>query len=352
MTMLRPDRQLAIVLRQGVRRAAFLPALLGLALGACTADPMVDEKVRTLRVVVLPFLSFGPLFIAEDEGYFRQENLAIEFVRLPRNPEAIPALARGDLDVASGVTSVTLLGAIERGAEIRFVAGKGHIAEGGCTSNAIMARRELVESGELDQPADLAGLRVDVNRVLLEAFSLDRLLAPEGLGLDDLTVVDVPPPAESEALASGAIDVVFATEPDVTRLLTSGEAVSWRGAEEIIPGFQHSSLLYGPSLLEGDVDAGERFMLAYLRGVRRFNEGKTERNLEILARHTGLEPALLRDACWPAIDPDGGVNIESIEAFQSWAVERGLLDSASPRERLTEPRFAQRASRRLDEETR
>ena len=125
-------------------------------------------------MVVLPFLSFGPLFIAEEEGYFAAEGLDIEFVRLPRNPQSIPALASGEIDVGSGVISVTLLGAMSRGAAIKLVAGKGRISEEGCTSNAIVVRRSLVEGGGVEEAGDLSGLRVDVNRVLLEAQSLYR----------------------------------------------------------------------------------------------------------------------------------------------------------------------------------
>lgn len=309
-----------------------------------------SPEPTTLRVVVLPFLSFAPFFIAQEEGYFAAENLDVEFVRLPRNPQAIPALAQGELDVASGVTSVTLLSAIARGAGIRFVAGKGYIDPESCTSNAIMARRELVESGELGEVSGVRGLRVDLNRVLLEALHFDRHLAEAGLELSDIEIVDVPPPAESEALTSGSIDLTVSTEPDVTRLLNGGEAVVWSAAKEVIPDFQHASLLFGPSLLVDDVDAGRRFMVAYLRGVRAFLSGKTDRNIEILAIHTGLEPALLRQACWPAIRRDGRVNVESVLEFQHWALERELLDRSVESVEIWDRSFVDHANRLLAQE--
>jgi NitT/TauT family transport system substrate-binding protein len=333
---------------------ALLCICAGISLLSCSSrnrEPAAGKPEQTtLKVVVLPFLSFAPFFIAQEEGYFAAENLDVEFIRLPRNPQAIPALAHGDLDVASSVTSVTLLSAIGRGAQIRFVAGKGHIDPDGCTSNAIMAPRKLVEDGELDEVSAVRGRRVDLNRVLLEAYHFDRLLAATDLGLDDIEIVDVPPPAESEALTSGAIDLTVSTEPDVTRLLQSGKAVVWSAAQEVIPGFQHASLLFGPSLLVDDVDAGRRFMVAYLRGVRAFHRGKTDRNIEILATHTGLQRDLLREACWPAIRRDGRVNVDSVLEFQRWAVELELLDRPVERNEIWDRSFVDHANRRLAQE--
>jgi NitT/TauT family transport system substrate-binding protein len=89
-------------------------------------------------------------------------------------------------------------------------------------------------------------------------------------------------------------------------------------------------------------------MVAFLRGVRAFNQGKTARNLEIIRRHTTLDEALLRDACWPVVDPDGRVNVDSILEFQSWAVDRGLLDRELTRTEIAAPRFAEAAVRHLD----
>ena len=62
-------------------------------------------------------------------------------------------------------------------------------------------------------------------------------------------------------------------------------------------------------------------MVAYLKAVRQYNEGKTGRSLDIVAKATGLERELLTEACWPRLRDDGRTNIESILDFQSWAVD-------------------------------
>ena len=53
-------------------------------------------------------------------------------------------------------------------------------------------------------------------------------------------------------------------------------------------------LYYGPAFLDKDPELGRRFMVAYLQGVKQYNEGKTERNLEILQNYTRLDRDLLK----------------------------------------------------------
>ena len=81
-----------------------------------------------------------------------------------------------------------------------------------------------------------------------------------------------------------------------------------------------------------------------LKAVRQFNEGKTERNLELLAEFTGLDRELLEQACWPSLRDDGQINVQSILDFQAWAVEKGYLDSPVTEEQFWDPSFVEYAS--------
>ena len=100
--------------------------------------------------------------------------------------------------------------------------------------------------------------------------------------------------------------------------------------------------------MEENPDAGRRFMVAYLKAVWQYNQGKTERNLEILAEYTGLDRELLNQACWPTARNDGQINVESILDFQAWAVEKGYLDSLVTEEQFWDPGFVEYANEVLD----
>ena len=74
-------------------RAAFA-LLLVLTLAGC-APGVGDSDVDRVRVVLLPYLTNVPLQIAAEEGFFADEGLDVEFIRLSRNQEIMTALAIG-----------------------------------------------------------------------------------------------------------------------------------------------------------------------------------------------------------------------------------------------------------------
>ena len=163
--------------------------------GCAASDRSSASPPDRLRVVVVPFLSFAPFHIAAAEGYFKRQNLDVEFVNLTRTSDAIPALITGEVDVASGLLTAGTLNAIGKKGRMRIVADKGYLAANGCTVNAIIARRALVEARELDEPTKLRGRRFDLDVLLPEAYYVDLLLQRAGLSFDDLDIVNLPPAA-------------------------------------------------------------------------------------------------------------------------------------------------------------
>jgi NitT/TauT family transport system substrate-binding protein len=301
----------------------------------------------TLKVLLVPFIGSAPFFIAEEEGFFAEQGIQIKFIKMIRSGDAIPALTQGELDVWYGSTTTSFLNAMARGAKIRCVAEKGYLPPTGCAYSALIARRSLIEEGKLNSPVHLRDRRIAFNPVSVEAYYMEKLLNTAGLSLNDIVIIDVPTPVMSDALKNGTIDVVVTVEPWITRGLQTGHAVLWMPAERVIPGFQYAIILFGPSLLEKNPEVGKRFMIAHLKAVRQYNQGKTERNIEIIAKHTGINNELLKKTCWPSIRNDGQIDVESILDFQKWALKRGLLDKEVLPNQFWDPSFIEHANKVL-----
>jgi NitT/TauT family transport system substrate-binding protein len=323
--------------------------LIALVLGACAPRGVEQPQPEpvALKVVAQPYLSFAPFFIAEEEGYFAEQGLQIEFLRMDRADKAVPALAQGEFDVAGGRIAPSHLNAMARGAHIKVVACKGYLSSEDCTYAAIMVRRVLIEDGELESPTQLRGRRIAAAPGTFSSYYLDALLNTAGLTLDDIETLDIPTATRGEALAKGSVDGVTAAEPWVTRISQAGQGVIWMPAQQVLPDFQWAFVIFGPTLLEENPDAGRRFMVAYLKAVQQYNQGKTERNLEILAEHTGLDRELLTQACWPPFRDDGRINVQSVLDFQAWALENGYLDSLVTEEQFWDPSFVEYANQVL-----
>ena len=311
-----------------------------------TGAEQQTSKPVTLKVFLAPFLSFGPYFIAEEEDFFAEQGFQIEFVRVSE-AMAVQAMARGEIDVWGGIYTAVYLNAIRRGANIRVVAEKGHFAPAGCPSFGLIARKDIAESAKLADQQLMRGRRFDVKIRSFEEYFLDKLLSQVGLKPDEIEKIVVPPPAQMDALAKRRIDFMVTTEPWLTRIIRSGHGVLWKRVQDVIPDFDYAFVRYGPSFLKKNPEAGRRFMVAYLKGVRQYNQGKTARNLEIMSKHTRLDKDLLSAACWPQIRNDGQINPQSKLDFQDWALATGLLDNKMPIENMWDPRFVEYANRVL-----
>lgn len=290
-------------------------------------------------------LTNGPLFIADAEGYFADQGLQVEMVAIPQSTsQSLPTLASGRLDVLAAGFNVGLFNAIARGAPIRLVAEKGHIEAGRCATNALVGRKALVESGELSDLRRIRGLRIAVNAKASSGYAVEQLIAPAGLTLDDVETVQIPNPSLIEALDRGAIDLAWAEEPWITHLTSVGHGIVLASSPR-----DFAAIIFGPTLLERSPDAGRRFITAYLEGVRRYAEGKTPRNVEILAEVTGMTPELLERMCWPVIRENGELDTGSADEFQQWAVREELLSDIVPVDRFWDPSFIDYANRVLSE---
>jgi hypothetical protein len=88
-------------------------------------------------------------------------------------------------------------------------------------------------------------------------------------------------------------------------------------------------------------------MTAYLRGVRRYNLGKTARNVEDLAASTGATAEEIERACWVGLREDGRIHVPTLEALVDWAVSTDRLTRRLAVDEIWEPRFVEAAAERM-----
>lgn len=273
------------------------------------------QQMTTVKVAYLPIITSGPLFIAKEEGYFAKQGINVEFQKFQSSAMALPALANGDIAVYGGSLSPGLFNSIIKGAHVHIVADKGRLTPGTCTATAFMVRRDLYESGSIRNISDLKGRKIMAGSN--EQYSTVRALALGNLTTADVNIVNMDYPTGVVALKNNAVDAGVLAEPYITEAINSGSAVILLPAEQYIPD-NPFPLYYGPVFLEKDPELGRRFMIAYLQGVKQYNEGKTERNIEILQNYTQLDRKLLNESCWMPIDINGSLPKKPIRDYIDW----------------------------------
>lgn len=297
-----------------------------------------DADLAKVRIAVTAHLTLAPVLIAEAEGYFEEQGVDAELVRIEKAATALPSLLQGQLDVLPGPLSPSFFNAIHRGARVRFVADKGEYSAQSCSHQALVVSAKAVRD---DGPVVLHRVG-GADEPFLQYF-VDRALTDRGYDVSKIEMVHVPGAAEYDALISGRLDAGMVGEPWLTRVRRSGGGVVWTPTNTYLDGYHYSVFVYGPRLLDEDPELGKRVAVALLKGVRRYNEGKTERNLRTLADGLGFDLDELRDVCWPHMRDDGVINPEGILAFERWEHERGNLDAVVGFEDFWDPRFTRYA---------
>jgi NitT/TauT family transport system substrate-binding protein len=317
-----------------------------------TAQPeeptaQVLEPIK-IKLGVFPYASFVPLYIAEVEGFFDEQGLDVEFVDFRQPTDMLVSLATKQIDISATVLDVATLAAISEGTGIKIVADKGYIdPESTCTFAAWMVQKDLLASGELDDLNNLAGKKVILTKTSFFEYAMDRILTDSDLTLDDLEIVELPAPARLEALETKAVDISQAGEPWITRTLSADLAEIWMPFEDILPGDQYAVLFYGPSVINDNPEVGYRFMNAYLKALQQYNQGKTERNIALMAEFTNSSIEEATDICWQTFTADGSVNLDTVLDFQQWANNKGYLDKTLTLDEIWDGRFLEKAQENL-----
>lgn len=281
-----------------------------------------------LKLGALNLMSYAPLFIARDEGYFSEQGLDVEFIDFGSSAtETIPQLVARELDVAGPTLFVSIFNAIAQGNNLKFVADKGFMDPNNCATDAWFASKAALKSGALSAPSSIEGKNVIFPPGGTHEYVMDILLQQNGLTQSDIEKSHIADAATRvEGLKNGSVDVSFLSEPWITRAQTTGAGEIWIPFSDLIPNQSLGTIVFGPSILEDNPEAGTRFMIAYLKAVEQFNQGKTDRNVEIIANYTKLSPEEIKASCWTSFKPDGSMDIDGVLAFQEWAFSKGFMD--------------------------
>jgi NitT/TauT family transport system substrate-binding protein len=310
---------------------------------ASTATP----SLVTIKVGSLPYISMGAMFIAQDKGYFAEQQLNVEFTFFENGSTMVPAFIRGDVDIAGDGTVISTFNAMASTPDVKAVADRGYVDANGCAYVAMLAKPEWIKQHPNPTADDIRGLRTAIEPKGFQGFMYEQYLATLGLTLNDLTINNITTASMLAAVENGSLDMVTASEPWVTRTLDTGKMVVWKNYKDVVPNMQFGFLMYNKNLVRDHRDVGERFMIGYLKGIRQYNLGKTDENIAILAKYTKQDPALIKRTCWPGMRNDGSMDFKTILQFQNWAMGKKLLDKVISESDLLDDGFLQKANTAL-----
>jgi len=310
-----------------------------LAFGALVSQAGAQPAPDRIRLAISPTTYTNlPLFVAIDNGYFKQQNLDV--VVVPYSGSSVtqlPFLARGDIDISNIAPVPGLFNLPEQGFNVKIIASLSSAHAGWNGTTWLMVRQDLWDAKTIRKPADLRGMHVDVaaegapTDLLVHEVIRQAGLAPADV---NITAAVHTPGNWYEVLRNHAVDVQATVEPTATELQREGLGHKWLTYNDATPWFQDVYFGASPSFARDHQDAIRRFLIAYLRAaqdVGRSGPGWTPKMAAEVAKWTQLPLATIMQVPGPAYAGDlGTVNVASLERVQAYWVSEGLVKTPEP----------------------
>jgi NitT/TauT family transport system substrate-binding protein len=341
-----------------ITRRSVLAGAAATAAAVISSRPVGAQSASTVTVGFLGTSSDVPLLVADQLGYFKDVGISAKFTIFDGATRMVAPLGTEQLDVGGGSPSVGLYNAISSNIDLRMVADKASVPPG-YGFGPLMVRTDLVKSGKYKSPRDLKGMKVaESTKGSMLAPAIARLLATVGLHYDDVQHVFLGFPAQVAAFSNGAIDASLLAEPSATLAEHQGLAVRVLSNDKWYPYQQQSVLMYGSSLLRKRQDVAAAFMIAYIRGVRFFNDalvgghirGRTASTiLDILTEKTAIKDrTIYQQMVSNAVDPNGRLNIVRLADDLEFFKQQGdVTDATMTVARAVDTTFVDAAVRKL-----
>jgi NitT/TauT family transport system substrate-binding protein len=292
-------------------------------------------------------------YIARDGGYFKDEDIEANLMVFTSGAQQIASLGTGELEVGSGAASVGLYNAIARGVGLRIVADKGH-TEPGYFYQSLVIRKDLIDSGEFKSLKDLKGKKLGFAAEGVTTLSvLNEATKAGGIAYGDVTPVYIPMPQQIVALKNKAIDGGILPEPPGTLISEAGVGVRFMNTEDFYPYDQVTMVFYGEKFIGQKPELARRFMRAYLRGIRTYNDalkdGKllgpgAEDVIAVMTKNFNISADLIAKMYAPAIDPNGAVQVKSLQKDLDFFRAQRMVTSSIDLSNVINMSFARAAS--------
>jgi NitT/TauT family transport system substrate-binding protein len=201
-----------------------LGSLLGLWMGHVVAWS------AELNVGILKISGVANAFVAKQQGMFEKNGLDARLVEFTSGANAVNAAHAGTVDVFLSIAG-SAMPAIERGFELAAVFQN----ETGRSKPPDSSSVQVLADSPIKSLVDLAKKKVAVSSLnSQQVIGVQVLLKKAGVDPRSVEFVELPFPAQINALRARQVDAVVPVDPFTTQLLiTGGRVISWSYVESI-----------------------------------------------------------------------------------------------------------------------
>jgi NitT/TauT family transport system substrate-binding protein len=297
-----------------MKRMILFALTLVVTLAACTGKA---PEPQTLRIAVLPILDALPMYVAEDQGFFAQNGVQVEFVPVASAPERDQLMQSGQVD---GMINELVSTLYYNQQETRILVVRfARVA----TEEYPLFRILAAKDSGIQSVENLRNVPIGISEGTVIEYTTDRLLAKAGLQPEEIAKVAVPKiPDRLALLNSGELQAANLPDPVASLAIQNGATVVID--DTIYPEISHSVISFRKEVVDEQPQAIRGFLAAIEEAVKAINADK-DRWSDLLTELKLVPPPLLGSYVIPDF-PLASVPVEAQFADAlSWAREKGLI---------------------------
>ena len=288
--------------------------------GSPPPQPLPDPRELTIATGTLSAEYVAPLQVALDKGEFKKEGLDVDLKVLP-TPDALPLLAKGDIDALWAAPEAAVMNGIKGGFDIKWVAG--NFSPDPKSKSGLWVR---LREDETANHVTMAGRRLGtmIGKGSVIAYPMEQALEKHGGGLADIQYQQLGSADVLTALQNGGVDSAWLLDP-VWRKVDGKQGYAFLGGQP--PGEPLGGMLYGRALLQDDVDAGVALLRAYIRTVNTYFASDYKQNAKFvtyLAKLLKAEEPILKST--PSLRMDWEIRAGTTTRLQSAYEAQGVAE--------------------------
>jgi len=299
-----------------------LLAVAALALGACAPQPQAPAETVALKIAVLPIIDALPLYVAEKQGYFAENNLAVTFIPAGSAAERDQIIAAGQADgMINDLVSVALY---NKDSVMVQTVRYARVAD----SKTAMYRVLAAKDSGITTPAGLAGVPVGMSQNTVIDYVTSRLLEKAGLKPEQIESVAVPKlPDRLALLGQGQIKAATLPEP-------FGTVAEGSGAVRIVddsqyPEYGYSVISFRKSVIDLHPDAIKGFLQAVEKAAQDIDQ--TPENFRALLGEYKMVPEVVQSSYpMPPFKANGVPSEAQWKDVVEWMKTRTLIAKDLP----------------------
>lgn len=226
------------------------------------ATTAVAAAATPVTLGIVPWIGYGPIYVAAAKGFFAQQGLSVKLVNFD-DPGTIPGAIYSGQVTAGTLTYDQVVGTNAKGWLLKVVMPIDYSA----------GADAMVSTDDITSISQLKGLKVAYPPLTPSDFLLGYALQQAGLSKSDVTSVNVPAEGVPGVMIGGSTKVGVTYEPNVSGILNAdgGKKFHVLFSSKQAPGLITDVLVVTPKTITKEPAMITGFIKAFVEGEKYMN---------------------------------------------------------------------------------